>query len=207
MSAEPLLLETRFVLWALLFMSAELCLTKTWKPVAGVALWHGEVMGMVSIQKRSGGGEARNAILDDHIEDSLANLPMDASIATSANSSTIAAPGKLLVRVRFKETRGLLPSMEVFNLALSTFVTVAERGLESRTEKFTDHAATFAMTRIDITSKEDSLGNVKLRYRHVRSAMMLLINEMIAKKKFVTAELQLLEDGVEIATGEVYRRT
>ena len=207
MSAEPLLLETRFVLWTLLFMSVEVSVTETWKPVAGVALWHKEVMGMVSIQERSGGGDARKALVEDHVEDSLVDLPMDASIDKSAKSFTVAAPGKLFVRVHFNEARGLLPSMEVFNLAVSTFVTVAERGLESRTDNFTEHGATFAMTSIEIIAKEDSHGNVQLRYRYVRSTMRLLINEMIAKKKFVTAELQLLEDGVEIATGEVSRRT
>ena len=68
------------------------------------------------------------------------------------------------------------------------------------------YATTLILIRIDVTAKKDSRGVMKLRYRHVRSANMLLINEMIAKKKFITAELQLLEDGVENATGEVCNR-
>ena len=180
---------------------------KIWKPMAGVVLWQEEVMGMVSIQKRSGRPEARTELLEDHIEGSFTNLHTDASIATSVNSSRVAANDKLMVIILFDETKGPLASMEVFNLALSTFVTVAERGLESRIDRFTEYASILTMTSIEIIANEDSRGNVKLLYRHVRIAMMVLINDMIAKKKFVTAKIRLLEDEVEIATGEVFRRT
>ena len=47
MPQEPPLLQTRWVLLTLQVLAIEFGGDKVWKPVAGVALWHEEVMGMV----------------------------------------------------------------------------------------------------------------------------------------------------------------
>ena len=197
-------MQTRYVLMTLQYLGIEVATDKVWKPVAGVALWHGEVMGMVSVQRKESSILVERAKLRDERQDAGLILPKMAGEIALSNESRVANPGELKVSLQFNHVAGSLNSIEVFTLTINTFVTAAENGLDSRCEDFTEWSGILGRTVINIVAYKDVHGNVQLRYGHVRTAMKMVVGLMVARKTFVSVQILLSIDDVEIGKGYVY---
>ena len=198
-------MQTRVVLMTLQFLGIEVGVDKVWKPVAGVALWHGEVVGMVSVQRKASSLPGERVVVQDEDQDDGAMLPLKAGDTGFSNNSRVAATGKLKVYYQFNESAGPLKSIDIFTLTINTFVHAAQHGLDARCEKFTEWSAYLGLTKINIIARKDVYGNVQLRYGHARTAMKRIVGIMVAEKKFVPMQIMLSVDDVEIATGYVYQ--
>ena len=205
MPQDPPQLQTRYILMTLQEIGVYVGVDKVWKPVAGVALWHGEVMGMVSVQRKVSSVSATRAQVRDEYWDAGMILPMKVGEMDHSNSSRVATPGELMVRYEFNETEAPLKSIDVFTLTINTLVTAAEKGLDSRCATFIERSALFGLTVVHIIAHMDSYGNVQLRNGHVRTAMKRAVGIMVASKKFLPMKLWLSMDDVELARGNVYQ--
>ena len=198
-------MQTRVVLMTLQYLGIEVGVDKVWKPMAGVASWHGEVVGMVSVQRKASSVPGERSEVQDEDRDAGVILPRHAADIGLSNKSRVAATGRLKVDYQFNESAGPLKSIDVFTLTINTFVHAAQHGLDSRCEKFTEWSAYLGLTIISITARKDIHGNVQLRYGHARTAMKRIVGIMVVEKKFVPMQIMLSIDDVEIATGYVFQ--
>ena len=189
---DPPNLQTRYVIWTIQRLMLHCWRNRSWIRTVGLPTWQGQSVGAVQIWSQDPAliaGQGKNT------EDIVSTpVPTNNTLKTPGSSSN---DGDLRFVFRFGGSR--LDSNHVFLSALEGISVAAEEGLAFRCEKI--FVSGNGVVFFELRSKRDGVGNLLLRFSHVREALYQSISHMFASRRFAEMYLTVLQDGRNIGEG------